>query len=65
MVDLEKLVPKPKSRFVRVRCPDCGNVQVVFSHSTLKAVCLKCGRVLVQPTGGKAVIVAEILEFLS
>ncbi|MEZ0345970.1 MAG: 30S ribosomal protein S27e [Infirmifilum sp.] len=60
-----ELVPRPRSRFVRVRCPDCGNVQVVFSHSSLTPKCMKCGRTLVQPTGGKALIMAEIVEFLS
>ncbi|QOJ79603.1 30S ribosomal protein S27e [Infirmifilum lucidum] len=65
MVDVEKLIPRPRSKFVMVRCPDCGNVQVVFSHSSLEAKCFKCGRVLIQPTGGKALILAEILEFLS
>ncbi|PLJ76765.1 30S ribosomal protein S27e [Infirmifilum sp. NZ] len=65
MVDVEKLIPRPRSRFVKVRCPDCGNTQIVFSHSSLEAKCLKCGRALVQPTGGKALILAEILEFLS
>ncbi|AKG38876.1 MAG: 30S ribosomal protein S27e [Infirmifilum sp.] len=65
MVEVEQLVPKPRSRFVKVRCPDCGNVQVVFSHSSLTAKCFKCGRVLVQPRGGKALIIAEIVEFLT
>jgi len=58
------LVPTPKSRFVLVRCPDCGNEQVVFDHASMEVKCLLCGRVLTKPTGGKARIEAEILQVL-
>ncbi|MCD6208697.1 MAG: 30S ribosomal protein S27e [Thermoprotei archaeon] len=58
------LVPTPKSRFVLVRCPDCGNEQVVFDHASMEVKCLLCGRVLAKPTGGKARIEAEILQVL-
>ncbi len=58
------LIPEPKSRFVRVRCPNCGNEQVVFDHATFPARCLVCGTVLVQPTGGKAKILGEIVKVL-
>ncbi|MFQ5911175.1 MAG: hypothetical protein ACE5IJ_10745, partial [Thermoplasmata archaeon] len=33
MTELVKL-PKPESRFLQVRCPDCGNEQVVFDHAS-------------------------------
>ncbi len=58
------LIPEPKSRFVRVRCPNCGNEQVVFDHATFPARCLVCGQVLVEPTGGKAKIKGEIVKVL-
>jgi len=58
------LVPQPKSRFLLVRCPNCGNEQVVFSHSTFPARCLICGTQLVIPRGGKAKIQAQILKIL-
>jgi len=58
------LVPEPKSRFVRVRCPDCGNEQVVFDRATFPARCLVCGRQLVEPTGGKAKILGEVIRIL-
>ncbi|MCW3980547.1 MAG: hypothetical protein NWF11_03635, partial [Candidatus Bathyarchaeota archaeon] len=32
--DWEALIPKPKSYFLRVRCPDCSNEQLIFSHPT-------------------------------
>lgn len=58
------LIPQPRSKFLRVRCPDCGNEQVVFSHASMVVRCLVCGRVLVQPTGGKAQIQGNILKVL-
>ncbi|BAN89784.1 30S ribosomal protein S27e [Aeropyrum camini] len=54
------LIPRPRSRFLLVTCPKCGNRQVVFSHSTFRARCLNCGEVLVEPTGGKAKILGKI-----
>jgi len=58
------LIPEPRSRFILVRCPNCGNEQVVFSHSTFPARCLICGNVLVEPRGGKARIKAQIVRVL-
>lgn len=58
------LIPEPKSRFVRVKCPNCGNEQVVFDHATFPVRCLVCGTLLVKPTGGKAKILGEIVKIL-
>ncbi len=58
------LIPEPKSRFIRVRCPQCGNEQVVFDHATFPARCFMCGHQLVYPTGGKARIEGEIIKIL-
>ncbi len=58
------LVPQPRSRFVKIKCPDCGNVQVTFSHASTEVKCHACGRTLVKPRGGKAEILAEIVEYL-
>jgi small subunit ribosomal protein S27e len=47
-----------------VRCPDCGNEQVVFSHAALTVTCRICGRVLARPTGGKAKIEGAVIKAL-
>ncbi|RLE50294.1 MAG: 30S ribosomal protein S27e [Candidatus Methanomethylicota archaeon] len=60
----KQLVPQPKSRFLKVKCPDCGNEQVVFSHATIVVKCLVCGRTLAKPSGGKAIIEGEVLKEL-
>ncbi|MCD6458178.1 MAG: 30S ribosomal protein S27e [Thermofilum sp. ex4484_82] len=58
------LIPQPKSRFILVKCPDCENEQIIFDHATIKVECNVCGKVLAQPSGGKAIIYAKILKVL-
>lgn len=58
------LIPMPRSKFYVVRCPDCENEQIVFSHATFPVRCLVCGRVLVEPRGGKAKILGQIVKEL-
>jgi small subunit ribosomal protein S27e len=50
-----------RSSFVRVKCPDCEHEQLVFDRASTVVECVVCGKTLVEPTGGKAVISAEIL----
>jgi len=57
----EKLIPRPRSSFLRVKCLKCGNEQLVFSHAVNKVNCNVCGAELVEPSGGKAVIKGEIV----
>jgi len=64
MSEWEKIIPKPKSSFVRVKCPDCGNEQVVFSQATATVHCNICGALLAEPSGGKAKIKGEAVEVL-
>ncbi len=47
-------VQQPKSKFIRVKCLDCENEQIVFSHASTEVKCLKCEKVLAAPSGGKA-----------
>jgi len=62
--DWEALLPKPKSCFLRVRCPDCGNEQVVYSNPTNVVKCNICKITLAVPTGGKAKINGEIVAVM-
>jgi len=59
------LIPKSKSRFLRVKCLNCGNQQIIFGCSATDVECLVCGKLLLQSTGGKARILTKILEVLS
>jgi len=60
----EKLLPRPESKFIRVKCPDCGNEQVIFDHATNIVKCNVCGAVLSEPTGGRADIKGEVVASL-
>ncbi|MEM2081085.1 MAG: 30S ribosomal protein S27e [Candidatus Bathyarchaeia archaeon] len=60
MTEWDKLIPKPKSRFLRIKCLKCGNEQLVFSNATSKVVCNVCAEVLAEPTGGKVKIKGEL-----
>jgi small subunit ribosomal protein S27e len=59
MTEWNKLIPKPHSAFIRVRCSKCGNEQLLYSHATNTIKCNICGETLAEPTGGKAKIKGE------
>ncbi|RLF30102.1 MAG: 30S ribosomal protein S27e [Thermoplasmata archaeon] len=53
---------KPRSRFIKVRCEDCENEQVIFDRASTVVSCHICGSKLAVPSGGKAKIKGKILE---
>ncbi len=53
-----------KSRFLKVKCNDCENEQVIFGSASTVVSCLVCGRTLAEPSGGKALIKTQIVEVL-
>jgi len=53
---------KPRApRFLRVRCNDCGNEQMIYSHASSVVKCLVCSKTLAVPSGGKAEIKTTIV----
>jgi small subunit ribosomal protein S27e len=64
MSDWNKLIPKPRSVFLRVKCQKCGNEQLLFSNTVNKITCNVCGETLAEPTGGRARINGEVLTVL-
>lgn len=48
-------------RFLRVRCNDCGNEQMIYSHASSVVKCLVCSKTLAVPCGGKAKIKTTIV----
>jgi small subunit ribosomal protein S27e len=64
MSDWNKLIPKPRSVFLRVKCPKCGNEQLIFSNVVNKISCNVCGEALAEPSGGRAKIKGEVLAVL-
>ncbi len=57
-------MPEPNSKFIKLRCPKCKNEQIVFGKPSTSIKCLICGKILVDPSGGKGKIKARILEVL-
>ncbi len=57
-------IPRPRSSFLQVKCPDCGEERVVFSASTKDVGCRGCGRKLVESLGGKARILGTVVKKL-
>lgn len=64
MSEWEGLIPAPRSAFLRVKCPDCGNEQIVFSHASTVVHCNVCGATLAEPSGGKTAIKGEVVAVL-
>lgn len=64
MSEWNKLIPKPRSVFLRVKCLKCNNEQLLFSNTTNVITCNVCGEILAQPTGGRAEINGEVQAVL-
>ncbi|WP_181691966.1 30S ribosomal protein S27e [Natronomonas sp. LN261] len=48
--------------FIRVRCEDCENEQVLFGKAANTVDCAVCGSTLATPTGGEADVHVEVVE---
>ena len=59
-----EFIPKPRSSFVLIKCPDCGEERVMFSASTREVTCKGCGRKLAERTGGKVRVDAQVIKRL-
>jgi small subunit ribosomal protein S27e len=56
------LIPRPRSKFLQVKCFDCGNEQSVFSNVATIVKCNVCDALLAEPTGGRSRIRGEIIN---
>ena len=57
-------IPKLRSAFYLVKCPDCGEERIVFSCSTKDVGCRGCGRKLAESKGGRAIIFGQPVKRL-
>ena len=48
--------------FLKVKCKDCKNEQVIFSKPAAEVKCLVCGAVLAKNTGGRADIIGSVIK---
>lgn len=59
----KKMIPRPKTRFLRVRC-NCGNEQNIFSAAASKVKCHACNAILAEPGPSKSAVKARITKVL-
>ncbi|HWG92489.1 MAG TPA: 30S ribosomal protein S27e [Candidatus Thermoplasmatota archaeon] len=50
------------SKFIKVKCKDCGNEQVVFNKPSTTVKCNVCSAVMVEPQGGLGRLVGELVS---
>ena len=63
-----KQTKSPRSRFLRIKCPNCGaEEQIIFDRPTSTVNCEVCETTLITPSGGKGVLKekVEVLEVLT
>ena len=48
-------------KFIKVKCQDCGNEQIVFSRPATNVQCTVCGATLVKPSGGKGIVQGTVV----
>ncbi len=53
-----------RSKFIKVRCTECKNEQIIFGSASSEMKCLVCGKQLATSSGGKSQISARVLEVL-
>ena len=64
-MSIEKFIPKPKTKFLRIKCTSCGNEQTIFSAPASDVKCLVCNQVLGKSTASKVKLVkAKVLKSL-
>ena len=53
-----------KSKFLRVKCKNCGNEQVICERASKEIKCGVWSETLAKPRGGKAKIRGDVVEIL-
>lgn len=57
-------IPKPRTKFLRVKCNSCGNEQVIFSAASSKVRCLVCNHELADTAASKIRLKTKIIKVL-
>lgn len=53
-----------KNKFIKVRCNNCKNEQIIFERATNIIKCNSCKEEIATPKGGKVRIKAKVVEIL-
>jgi small subunit ribosomal protein S27e len=49
------------TKFVKVKCKDCENEQIIFSKAATRVACNVCSAALAEPRGGLAELLGEVV----
>lgn len=63
-MELKKIVPNPKTYFLKVKCSSCGNEQVIFSNPSSKVKCLVCEHILAETSSAKLDLKSKVVKKL-
>ncbi|MFP4545684.1 MAG: 30S ribosomal protein S27e [Methanomassiliicoccales archaeon] len=56
------MTDKVEGKFIRLKCPDCGNEQISFNKPAMTVTCHVCGSTLIKPRGGVGELRGEMIE---
>ena len=54
------LNPEPRSKFQKLKCKECDEENIVFSHASSSVTCKSCGNVIAEPSGAVATLHGKI-----
>ena len=54
------LIPEPRSKFQKVKCKECDEENIVYSHASSAVTCKSCGNVIAEPSGAVATLHGEV-----
>lgn len=55
------LIPSPTSKFLKISCKECQEVQVIYSHATTPVTCNSCGNTMTKSTGSKTLMYGQFV----
>ena len=59
------IIPRPKTKFYRLKCPGCGNEQNVFSAASTRVTCVVCNAELAKTKASKIETKTKILKIFN
>ena len=60
----KRTMRKSKTKFLKAKCPGCGNEQIIFSAASTKVKCLACNQPLAETGASKVKPLAKIVKEL-
>ncbi len=62
MTDEFKKLKEVGNNFLKIKCKDCGNEQIIYSKVSSVVICNICGSTIAKPTGSTLATSGELIE---